>query len=85
MPIYEFKCVICSEYIELLLMNTEDVVNLSCKKCGSKNLERIISVPSHSISKDSTIGPNKKSSSASKETRSCSSGSCTTYNIPGPV
>ena len=44
MPIYEFKCVKCQEYIELLVMGSHDKdVEMKCNKCGSEDLERILS------------------------------------------
>lgn len=82
MPIFEFKCLDCDEYVEILVMNKKDEIEMACSHCGSGNLERILSTTNHSIPGG---GPGQPAnSSTSSQTRSCSSGSCTTYTIPGP-
>jgi hypothetical protein len=58
-------------------------VEIACPQCGSGNLERILSTTSHTITGDASGQADK--SGASTQTRSCSSGSCTTYTIPGPA
>ncbi len=78
MPIYEFKCLKCEEYFEMLVMNTEDQVEMKCPKCESENFERILSTMSYAMGS----GPGE-SAGVSSQTRNCSSGSCTTYEIPG--
>ncbi|SHK38445.1 putative regulatory protein, FmdB family [Desulfatibacillum alkenivorans DSM 16219] len=78
MPIYEFKCMECNEVFEVLCVNSDDTVAMECKKCQSPNIERIMS--STNFAMGSGGGPK---SSMSSETRNCSSGSCTTYNVPG--
>ena len=80
MPIFEFKCMECEAFIEILVMNKSDEVEVVCSKCGSSNLERILSTTSHTVKNGSAA-----SSGASSQTRTCSSGSCTTYTIPGPA
>lgn len=83
MPIFEFKCLDCDNYLEILVMNKKDEIEMACSQCGSGNLERILSTTSHTI----TDGGSDRSagSAASSQTRTCSSGSCTTYTIPGPA
>jgi len=82
MPIFEFKCQDCDEYLEILVMNKQDEVEIVCSKCGSGNLERILSASNHTV----TGGAGQPAQSgASTQTRTCSSGSCTTYTIPGPA
>jgi putative FmdB family regulatory protein len=81
MPIYEFKCLKCEEYIDILIMNTNDTMELKCKKCGSENLERILSSTNYSM--NGAAGTGGKTSGVNTETKTCSSGSCTTYTIPG--
>jgi len=83
MPIFEFKCQNCDEYMEILVMNKQDEVEMVCPKCGSGNLERILSATNHAIAGGGT-GKSTKSG-ATSQTRTCSSGSCTTYTIPGPA
>ena len=79
MPIFEFKCAKCQEYIEILVMGThDDSVEMKCTKCGSEELERILSRSNFAMAPGGAGG-----SSASTQTRTCSSGSCTTWNLPG--
>ena len=79
MPIYEFKCVKCQEYIELLVMgSTDKEVEMKCSKCGSEDLERILSSTHINMAPD---GGSK--SQVTSQTRSCSKGSCTTWDLPG--
>ena len=83
MPIFEFKCQDCDEYMEILVMKKQEEMEMACAQCGSGNLERILSTTNHTV-----IGGGSGQSgntSASTQTRSCSSGSCTTYTIPGPA
>jgi putative FmdB family regulatory protein len=80
MPIFEFKCMDCEAYMEILVMNKQEEVEMTCSTCGSGNLERILSITSHAVKDGAST-----SSEASAQTRTCSSGSCTTYTIPGPA
>jgi putative FmdB family regulatory protein len=77
MPIYEFRCMKCNEYFELLIMNREEQVDMKCEKCGGGDIERILSKTSHSM------GSGKSQSAPAAQTRNCSSGSCTTIDLPG--
>ena len=80
MPIYEFKCLKCEEYMEILVMGAEDnQVDMKCRKCGSEELERILSTTSYSVAG----GGGAAKSGPSTESRTCSGGSCTTWNLPG--
>ncbi len=78
MPIYEFKCLNCNEYVEILVMNREDrQVEMKCTKCGGEALERILSTTSFAM------GTGGQKADTSAQTRTCSGGSCTTWNLPG--
>ena len=78
MPIYEFKCLKCSEFFEMLLMGKDEKVELVCPKCESEEIERVMSATNFAM------GPgSNESKSVSAQTRTCSSGSCTTYDVPG--
>lgn len=79
MPIYEFKCLKCNDIFELLLMNKSQSLKLQCPKCHSEDLERIISAAGYAMG--SGNNPRK---GAISQSRTCPSGSCTTYDIPGP-
>ena len=78
MPIYEFRCLKCNDCFEFLSTNQNDMVELRCPKCKSEDFERVLSVSSHCMS--SGTG---KNNSAQSHTRSCPSGTCTTYDLPG--
>jgi len=78
MPIYEFKCMKCEEFIEILIMNKNDEIEMRCPRCSSEELERVLSSTSYNIGVSSD-----SKNSVSSQTRTCSGGSCTTYDIPG--
>jgi putative FmdB family regulatory protein len=79
MPIFEFKCLKCEEFFEILVMNQETDVAMECPKCHSEEFERVLSTTSHVMGNGSTA--NK---AVSAQTRTCSGGSCTTWEVPGP-
>ena len=83
MPIFEFKCTDCGALMEILVMNRQDQVELACSGCGSGNLERVLSSTTHTI----TGGGSGQAGGCGvgSQTRTCGSGSCTTYTIPGPA
>jgi len=77
MPLFEFKCLDCDDVFEILVMNNNDTVELACPKCKSENFERVLSTTNYSVNSQS------KGKSYNSQTRTCSSGSCTTYELPG--
>jgi putative FmdB family regulatory protein len=77
MPIYEFKCLKCNEYFEILFTSSKDTAELKCNKCDSQEIERVLSSTNFSVNSSGSAG-------ASAQTRNCSSGSCSTFDIPGP-
>ena len=77
MPIYEFKCLTCNEHFEFLFLKSDDEIEPRCPKCKSEDFERVVSTTNYSI------GNSKGGSGVKSESRTCSSGSCTTYEIPG--
>lgn len=79
MPIYEFKCMQCQEFIEILVMNKDEEIEMKCPKCSAKDLERVLSTTNFNMD-----GRPQANSGTHTQTRTCSGGSCTTYNIPGP-
>jgi putative FmdB family regulatory protein len=78
MPIYEFKCLKCNEFFEILFTSVQETAELKCVKCDSQDVERVLSSTNFSVSGGSG------SAGASAQTRNCSSGSCSTFDIPGP-
>ena len=78
MPIYEFKCLKCDGYFELLVMKQDETVDLKCTHCNSEDFERIISTTS--VRMGDAAG---ESTGVNIQSKSCSNGSCTTYEIPG--
>jgi len=80
MPIYEFKCLECEKFIELLIMNSDEEIDLKCPDCNSQELERVLSTTSYSMGNGSGKGQK-----VSAQTKTCSAGSCTTWDIPGPT
>ncbi|MEW5952458.1 MAG: zinc ribbon domain-containing protein [Bacillota bacterium] len=79
MPIYEFRCLKCGELFEKLFVSAGAKVELSCPKCQSDMLERVISATNYAM------GSAKGGSKPTVTTKSCSSGNkCSTLEIPGP-
>ena len=71
MPIYEYQCIQCNEKFEVRQSIGEDGSKLSCPKCHSPNLKRLIS--SFSVARSAT------SDLSDLGYPSCSSGVC---NLP---
>ncbi len=78
MPIYEFRCLKCNHCLEILVMNKDEQVEMKCSQCGSGELERIMSSTNYAMGSGQ---PAREA--ASTQTRTCSSGTCTTWNLPG--
>ena len=78
MPIYEFKCGNCDEFFEILIMGNGDDNDVKCPKCASVSFERVLSSTNYAVN-----GGGASPKRASQTTRTCSSGNCTTYDIPG--
>jgi len=77
MPIYEFRCLKCGKIFELLKLKKEDdAMKMKCPHCSSPEVERVLS--SVSIV---TSGSGEK---AKHTVKNCSSGSCASFEIPGP-
>lgn len=75
MPIYEFRCLKCGEVFELLNLKKEgEGIKAECPKCKSPELEKV-------MSRMSVI--RSGGSKATQTEKSCSSGSCSTIEVPG--
>jgi len=83
MPIYEFQCTDCGEKKEILFRSSDEKIEMKCDKCGSENLQRVLSSTNFSVSGGGS-GSGAGASGATSSTHNCSGGSCTTYDIPGP-
>ena len=46
MPIYEYKCQSCGQVSEFLVHGGSESEDHKCPDCGSRSLERVLSVPS---------------------------------------
>ena len=66
MPIYTYICKDCREKFDLLVGVTSEKVELKCKKCNSKNIEK-------TIGSFSVGSPSGKSGSSGS---SCPTGTC---------
>ena len=81
MPIFEFKCNKCEEFFEVIVMGSDDNdKELNCPKCKCHEIQRVVSATNYAMG-------NSCSSVASQgvhtQERTCSSGSCKTYTVPG--
>ena len=66
MPIFTYVCKQCGENFDLLIGVTSEIVELECRKCGSKNIEKTLS--SFSVGNS---GGNSSSSGLSCPTGTC--------------
>jgi putative FmdB family regulatory protein len=57
MPIFEFACMDCGKVNEILITGSEEPVK--CQACGSRNVRKLLSVPSafSGMSKSNLPGP----------------------------
>ena len=78
MPIFEFKCLDCGNLFELLILNENEQTEMKCPACHSEEFQRVMSTTSYTMS-----GGSRTESGPSVQNRSCPTGSCTTYTIPG--
>jgi len=70
MALYEYKCKDCGEVSEYLVFSPSE--KLSCKKCGSEKLEKLLSGFAVSVKS----GSSGTSNSGSPYGGPCSSGNC---------
>ena len=80
MPIFEFRCLKCENLFELLVRNDNETAEMKCPACGSEVFQRVMSASSYSMGGGAGSAPGP-----SVQSRSCPSGSCTTYTVPGPT
>ena len=79
MPIFEFRCLECENQFEKLFINSNDTVDLTCPKCQSDGLERVVSRTNYAMGVGA--GGNQPKITA----KSCGNGKnqCMTLDLPG--
>lgn len=55
MPIYEYRCEACGRISTYLLLNRAEEAGLTCKKCGSPQLTRLLSRVVVRLSEDTRL------------------------------
>ena len=73
MPIYEYRCQKCGQVSEFLIKTVSGGENQSCPGCGSKNLERLLSIPN--LLKENTSSPGQ---TCCGRTQRCETPPCST-------
>ncbi len=56
MPIYEYICNKCNHSFEQLVFNSDDETEIVCKKCGEKDVKKVLS-PTSVFSSGSLCAP----------------------------
>ena len=83
MPIYEFKCSKCEEFFEVIVMGSGDDREINCPKCESREFQRVVSTTNYAMGNSGNSGNSGGSGGVHTQERTCSSGSCKTYTVPG--
>ncbi len=85
MPIHEFQCKSCNYVFELLLMSKKELEDVTCPKCQSPEVGKLMSAPNLSVSQGSstTSSVPGNANKPSVHTNRCKSGTCTHINLPG--
>lgn len=78
MPIYEFKCNKCEEFFEVIVMGSQDDREVTCPKCSSKEFQRVVSATNYAMGSSG-----HGAQGVHTQERTCSSGTCKTYTVPG--
>jgi putative FmdB family regulatory protein len=80
MPIFEFRCLECTNLFEKILLGSDEEAAIECPECRSMSFERVVSRTSH------VMGMGAGGSKPQITSKSCSSGnSCMSFDIPGPT
>jgi putative FmdB family regulatory protein len=79
MPIFEFRCAACGEIFEKLFMGADETVDMTCPKCRSETIERVVSRTNYAMG----AGPGGNQPRITS--KSCGGGNeCMTLDLPGP-
>jgi len=49
MPIFEFKCIDCEEFFQVLFMSGDDTKEIKCPKCSSSAVGRVVSSTNYAM------------------------------------
>ncbi|MCF8082007.1 MAG: zinc ribbon domain-containing protein [Deltaproteobacteria bacterium] len=80
MPIFEFRCAQCGEVFEKLFMNADDKLDMTCPKCQSENIERVVSATNYAM------GAGPGGNQPKLTSRTCGDANqCMTLDLPGPA
>ncbi len=83
MPIHEFTCKSCQHSFELLIMNRDEIDQVRCPKCQSPEVDKLMSAANVSVSSGGSSGASQASGGPSVQSHTCSTGSCTSFELPG--
>ena len=78
MPIFEFRCLECTNLFEKIFLSSDEKAAIECPECRSMSFERVVSKSSY------VMGMGPGGSKPKITSKSCSSGnSCMSMDIPG--
>jgi len=83
MPIYEFFCKECKNEFEVFVKSKEEVNNITCPKCKSKNIERLMSIINAIVDTGSSSNSSKSSQEQGITEYKCPTGTCAHATLPG--
>ncbi|MEQ1827693.1 MAG: zinc ribbon domain-containing protein [Pirellula sp.] len=74
MPLYEYECKECSKQVEILVPNA--TTKPTCPECGSKKLNKLLSVVASPVSRGANSSSNRESAAEMCGRPQCASGGC---------
>ena len=79
MPIFEFRCLECSNLFEKIFLSSDEKAEIECPECRSVSFERVVSKSSY------IMGMGSGGSKPKITSKSCAPGNkCVTLDLPGP-
>jgi putative FmdB family regulatory protein len=79
MPIFEFRCLECSNIFEKIFLSSDEKAEIECPECRSVSFERVVSKSSY------VMGMGSDGSKPKITSKSCAPGNkCVTLDLPGP-